>query len=387
MLKFINLKKLTANTLLGIILVGGLVAESANQNAFASRPNRCNEHDNGHGNSTSIATLASGETVIVDGYDVTNPGDSKGKLKTILTAGSLSGNGMSVTYGGGDSELRPEEVQQVLDNLKEFYDCDADIVTLTGVVRDFQASHPDFEFNLTGNPTTLNKVRATTYQPADTSNTSLHWTTKPEGKNIVTTSLSVDGKPIYNSANTAVRTVQNETTFNQWYRDVPGVNVSAPLSITLEPIGNGMYEYSTSHFFPINDALYGPIKNDPSVTPPSVSSLEYLPWETKGYKNRNYHFTYELHTYFPYEGTGNETFTFTGDDDVWVYINGKRVIDLGGVHKGETATVTLNAAKAAELGLEAGKNYSLDFFFAERNFAESNFKFTTNLGLRNYQPD
>ena len=55
-------------------------------------------------------------------------------------------------------------------------------------------------------------------------------------------------------------------------------------------------------------------------------------------------FTFELHTEFTY--SPGQVFTFIGDDDVWVYINGVRVIDLGGVHSAITGTVMLFDGKA-----------------------------------------
>jgi len=65
---------------------------------------------------------------------------------------------------------------------------------------------------------------------------------------------------------------------------------------------------------------------------------------------------------------------------VFVFINKKRVIDLGGIHSVQTATVKLSD-RAAELGLVVGNEYPLDFFQAERHVIESNVRIETTLEL------
>ena len=70
-------------------------------------------------------------------------------------------------------------------------------------------------------------------------------------------------------------------------------------------------------------------------------------------------------------------FKFVGDDDVFVFIDGKKVIDLGGIHAAREQHVDLS-----RLGLTDGQTYKLDFFFAERNRVASNFRIVTNLQLQ-----
>jgi fibro-slime domain-containing protein len=85
-----------------------------------------------------------------------------------------------------------------------------------------------------------------------------------------------------------------------------------------------------------------------------------------------HHFTTEIHTVFTY--MGGESFTFTGDDDVWVFINKKLVIDIGGVHGNSPGSVNLD-----NLGLTMGINYPLDVFHAERHTTQSNFRIDTTI--------
>ena len=90
-------------------------------------------------------------------------------------------------------------------------------------------------------------------------------------------------------------------------------------------------------------------------------------------------FRFENNLKFFYVPGGS--FSFKGDDDLWIYIKGKLAIDLGGVHSVEEKVVYLDDI-ADELGIEPYTTYSFDLFFAERHLTESNFKFQTTFELQ-----
>lgn len=232
-------------------------------------------------------------------------------------------------------------------------------VCLNATVRDFAAgngpipagalAHPDFE-------TFSGKKDPGIVGPVAKANTT-----------VVPALLGDDSKPVYASRSAGTDTTTGSAAFNAWYgrADVAGPSryAASPvfhkhLVLDQEPQGSGpvLYNFRTTGYFPIDGAG----------------------WGNQG-KGHNYGFTTEIHAKFTFDGTG----VFEGDDDVWVYINGRLAVDMGGSHKHYSDKINLgDAGVQQQLGITAGGTYTFDFFHAERHAPSSYFRIKTSLALR-----
>lgn len=95
-------------------------------------------------------------------------------------------------------------------------------------------------------------------------------------------------------------------------------------------------------------------------------------------QDHNYHYAIKSNGKFVYNESSNLYFTFTGDDDVYLYINNHLVMDIGGAHRAYTETVNINEIAEA-CGLKDGNVYDFDFFYLERHIDYANLKINTNI--------
>ena len=224
------------------------------------------------------------------------------------------GDGDGDVDGDGDADIAPG--QQTGDD-----DCQS---VLEGVLRDFPETHEDFHYS-GGNHAIQGMVQST-----------LDSEDKP-----------VRGDEDFHSAN-----------LDEWYRTIDGVNQVFTHRIALheDETNPGTWTFTDSEFFPLDGKGYG--ADDPD------------------HPDHNYFFTTELVMDFVYEE--GQVFGFEGDDDLWVFIDRKLALDIGGIHVSVKDEVDIDEF-AADHGLEPGNTYPMHIFHAERNPVDSHFTITTSI--------
>lgn len=198
---------------------------------------------------------------------------------------------------------------------------------IIAVIRDFKVEHPDFQA-----------------YSADVATPGL-----------VEEDLGPDELPVYSGLQADPPQITSAETFAQWYVDVPQVNQRFEIELPLVEEGD-IRVFDDQTFYPIDGMGWG----DEGLT------------DAMGVPH-NYLFTTEIHTLFTYEQ--GQSFTFVGDDDLWMFVDGKLAIDLGGLHPAQAGTANLD-----EMGLSPGNVYSMDIFHAERRSTDSTFRIETTIG-------
>lgn len=185
------------------------------------------------------------------------------------------------------------------------------------------------------------------------------------GKGMVNTNLGADHKP--------VPTTLAPPNFNTWFnsdpaKPLPLKGAETCVDLEMSKADDGLWEYDSYNipvyrgFFPIDDFNTLDANTGPSCNVSGIPAND----------RHNFGFCMESHATFVYKK--GQVFDFRGDDDVWVFINGKLALDLGGIHAATEGQIRLDT-----LGLVDGQTYPWDFFFCERQMCGSSLRIKTTI--------
>ena len=139
-------------------------------------------------------------------------------------------------------------------------------------------------------------------------------------------------------------------------------------------IYNGTSGTANKFFYPLSKKGYDAYFGDTTDMQINSTSSGFYPETPNG------NFTLRGEAQFVYNSADNLFFTFTGDDDVYLFVNGTLVLDMGGAHWPVERPVNLNEV-ASKCGLKDGEVATFTFFYMERCADASNFSIKTNIEL------
>ena len=104
--------------------------------------------------------------------------------------------------------------------------------------------------------------------------------------------------------------------------------------------------------------------------------------QLKGTKIGKHNFGYTAKIQATFEYVPGQYFDFYGDDDVWVFIDNRLAVDIGGQHAQVAGAVDLDTiGQNTGNKLVPGKTYDFHIFYVERHTGSSNFRMRTSIDL------
>lgn len=225
---------------------------------------------------------------------------------------------------------------------------------------------------------------------------------KDDGDSVLAT-LSMAGKPVFfdvdcnrtdppsfaNGWSKCTRTVTDADSFHQWFTDRPA-DVDAPAWNSHPTTVDGLTlvngRFADDGTFTAGGDAFSFDSRSMSIADPDpedaeegfypIDALDLTGTACNGGSEHNFHLTSEVHYWFEYDASVSPTLTFSGDDDVWVYVNGFRALDMGGIHGRQQGSFDIDATNAERWGLRNGNIYEIAVFQAERNVCASNYWLT-----------